>query len=114
MIGARFTKSLTRGVRSLQAAGGRRLAITGVLLVAAMLLARFSWQLPVTDQAENRLFDLRSHELAEPVPQDKRIALVVYTDRTLMDLQKRSPLDRGLLADALRILDDMGAKAIGI
>ena len=103
-----------RGLRGLRAAGARRLAVTALLLVAALLLARFSWQLPVTDQAENRLYDLRSFLLAEKTGQDPRIALVVYTDQTLIAARKRSPLDRGLLAEALRNLDTMGAKAIGI
>ena len=40
--------------------------------------------------------------------------LVVYDDQTLIKARKRSPLDRGLLAKALRNLDAMGAKAIGI
>lgn len=114
MIGAGFSKSLTRGVRSLRAAGPRRLVVTALLLLAAALLARFSWYLPVTDQAENRLYDLRSFILAEQVAQDDRIALVVYNDQTLINARKRSPLDRGILAAALRNLDTMGAKAVGI
>jgi adenylate cyclase len=40
--------------------------------------------------------------------------MVVYDDNTLINLQKRSPLDRGMLARALRNIDSMGAKAIGI
>ena len=105
---------LARGWRNIREAGTRRLVLTGLLLMAALLLARFSWFLPVTDEAESRLYDLRSFFLAEQVPQDDRIALVVYTDQTLINARKRSPLDRGMLAAALRNLDTMGAKAIGI
>ena len=103
-----------RGWRNIREAGARRLAVTALLLVAALLLARFSWFLPVTDEAENRLYDLRSFILADRVSQDERIALVVYTDQTLINARKRSPLDRGMLAAALRNLDAMGARAIGI
>ena len=41
-----------RGWRNIREAGAKRLAVTALLLVAALLLARFSWFLPVTDEAE--------------------------------------------------------------
>ena len=104
----------THGWRSVREAGPKRLALTALLLVAALLLARFSWHIWVTDQAENRFYDVRSFALAPQVPQDARILLAVYTDQTLINARKRSPLDRGLLSKALRNLDAMGAKAIGI
>lgn len=105
---------LARGWRNVREAGTRRLVLTGVLLVVALLLARFSWQLPVTDEAERNLYDLRSYLLAEQVGQDDRVLMVVYNDQTLIASRKRSPLDRGVLARALRNIDAMGAKAIGI
>lgn len=108
------TNFLVRGWRNIREAGARRLMLTALLLLAALLLARLSWSLPVVDEAESRLYDLRSFILAEQVPQDDRIALVVYKDQTLINARKRSPLDRGMLAEALRNLDTMGAKAIGI
>ena len=74
-----------RGWRNLREAGPRQLTLSGLLLLVAMLLARLSWYLPVTDQAENRLFDFRSFILAEKVPQDDRITMIVYTDQTLID-----------------------------
>lgn len=105
---------MARGWRSVRSAGPKRLALTGALLLAALLLARFSWQAPITDDAERALFDLRSFLLAPKVDQDNRILLVVYNDQTLINARKRSPLDRGLLARALHNLDAMGARAIGI
>lgn len=114
MAGGKSATILARGWRNVREAGARRLAVTALLLVAAVLLARFSWYLPVLDQAENRLYDWRTFALAEQVPQDERIALVVYTDQTLIAARKRSPLDRGVLARALRNLDGMGARAIGV
>ncbi|HYD23407.1 MAG TPA: adenylate/guanylate cyclase domain-containing protein [Croceibacterium sp.] len=103
-----------RGWRGIREAGPRRMALTGLLLLAALLVARYSWQFYVSDQAENRLYDLRSFILAPQVPQDDRIVLAVYTDQTLINARKRSPLDRGLLAQALRNLDAMRPKAIGV
>jgi adenylate cyclase len=51
---------------------------------------------------------------APKVDQDPRIALVVFTDETLKRVEKRSPLDRKTLADALTAIDAMNPKAIGI
>ncbi|WAT16826.1 adenylate/guanylate cyclase domain-containing protein [Aurantiacibacter sp. MUD11] len=104
----------TAGWRKVGEAGPRRLLITAMLLIVALLLARFSWSLPFTDTAERALYDYRAYSLAEQVEQDERILMVVYNDQTLIQLEKRSPLDRGLLADALANIDQMGAKAIGI
>ena len=90
------------------------MGITALLLLAAGLLAGFSWKVPGVGDAERSLFDLRSYLAAPRVEQDGRVQLVVYDDQTLIAVRKRSPLDRGLLAKALRNLDAMGAKAIGI
>jgi adenylate cyclase len=97
-----------------RSAGPRRLAFTGALLIAAVLLARFSWFMPVSGDAERAIYDLRSYLFAPKVAQDDRVLLVVYNDQTLINARKRSPLDRGLLAKALRNLDAMHPKAIGI
>jgi len=105
---------IKRGWRNVREAGLQRLALTALLVLAALLLARFSWTLPGIQDAEAYLFDARSYDTAEQVDQDQRVLMVVYTDQTLMNLQKRSPLDRGLLAEAIKNLDQMGAKAIGI
>jgi adenylate cyclase len=105
---------VARGWRSVRSAGPRRLAVTAVLLLAAVWLARFSWTIPFTDSAERALFDFRTMVFAPRVDQDKRVLMAVYDDKTLIKARKRSPLDRGLLAQALRNLDTMGAKAIGI
>ncbi|HWK40359.1 MAG TPA: adenylate/guanylate cyclase domain-containing protein [Croceibacterium sp.] len=113
-----------RGWRSIREAGARRLVLTGLLLVMALLLARFSWSYPafsgaerttpITGQAEQALYDVRSFIFAQQVPQDERILLIVYNDQTLINARKRSPLDRGLLAKTLENIDALGAKAIGI
>jgi len=104
-----------RGWRSVREAGPRRLLLTALLLLVALVLARFSWELPITDDAERALYDWRSSNFSQVISeQDPRVIMVAYTDQTLINLQKRSPLDRGMLASALRNLDAMGVKAIGI
>ncbi|MEJ2457091.1 MAG: CHASE2 domain-containing protein, partial [Novosphingobium sp.] len=111
----RFAGNLLRGGwRKVRAASRRQLATTVLMLIAALLLARFSWALPVVRDAEDALYDLRSFVMAPQVDQDPRVQIVAYTDQTLINVKKRSPLDRGLLAHALETIDGMGAKAIGI
>ena len=113
---------LARGWRNVRAAGAVQLFGTILLVVIAVFIARFSWNLPVasgaptplTSDAERALYDLRAYFTAPMVEQDDRIVLVVYDDQTLIRARKRSPLDRGLLARALTTIDGMGAKAIGI
>lgn len=87
-----------------------------MLVLLALLVARYGWAVPGVSDAERALYDFRAFVEADrnDVPQDDRVVLVVYDDQTLIAARKRSPLDRGLLAEALRNLDTMGAKAIGI
>ena len=105
---------LSRGLKGLREAGPRQIALTALLLIGALLIARFSWETRVVDTAEKALYDWRVTLTAPLVEQDQRVAVVVYDDQTLIAARKRSPLDRGLLARALRNLDGMGAKAIGL
>jgi adenylate cyclase len=115
---------LVRGWRGIREAGPKRLALTGLVLLAALLLARFSWiyptldggelPTPATSEAEQALYDWRSYASDPIAAPDERILLVVYNDQTLIKARKRSPLDRGILARALANLDGLGAKAIGI
>jgi adenylate cyclase len=94
--------------------GPARLMLTLGMLFIALVAARFSWDVILVGDAERALYDLRETYLAPKVDQDTRIVKVVYTDDTLIDTQKRSPLDRDMLSRALANLDGMGAKAIGI
>ncbi len=112
---------LRRGWRNVREAGGVQLLATFMVLCLALFIARFSWVLPdgeeptpLTSEAERAFYDLRAYYAADLVEQDPRVVLVVYTDQTLINARKRSPLDRGMLARTLRNLDQMGAKAIGI
>lgn len=107
---------IKRGWRNVREAGPQRLALTALLVLAALLLARFSWVVPGIGDAERTLFDSRAYVEANShdVAQDDRVLMITYTDQTLIASRKRSPLDRGLLAQALRNIDGMGAKAIGL
>jgi len=100
--------------RALRQIGWARLAGTAVFLLLALIVARYSWHLPLASDAERALYDIRFARAAPRVAQDDRIVLITYDDQTLQALQKRSPLDRKVLAEALAALDRMGPKAIGI
>lgn len=101
--------------RAIAQIGWIRLALTVLFLAAGLLLARYSWELPLARDAERGLYDLRFKGNANNSTDiDRRITLVVYNDDTLEGLRKRSPLDRRTLARALLALDRMGARAIGI
>ena len=101
--------------RAIAQIGWIRLALTVLFLAAGLLLARYSWELPLAADAERALYDLRFKSNANTaVGADQRITLVVYNDDTLEGLRKRSPLDRRTLARALLALDRLGARAIGI
>jgi adenylate cyclase len=102
-----------------------RLLVTALIILWAILFARYSWEapvslpiigkhIPIATDAERALFDWRQ-ALGEPrVAEDSRILLVPYTQDTLRATAKRSPLDRAILARALANIDKMGPKAIGI
>jgi adenylate cyclase len=100
--------------RALRQIGWVRLAGTAVFLLLALLLARYSWHVPLAGDAERALYDIRFARAATAVAQDDRIVLITYDDQTLQALQKRSPLDRRVLAEALAALDGMRPKAVGI
>ncbi len=98
----------------LRQVGKARTFLTIAGLCIAILIARMSWQIPLLIDAEHALFDARQVATAPMVEQDDRIVMVAYTDETLINTGKRSPLDRAILAKALKRIDAMGAKAIGI
>ncbi len=111
MSGASLRAWANIGLRQL---GIGRLILTILFLAAALLVARYAWKLPLTIEAERALFDWRQVLTAPKVDQDDRIVMVVYTDETLAATGKRSPLDRTVLAKALKRIDGFKPKAIGI
>lgn len=104
-------RRVRKGMRTL---GLRRVILTTVMILIALGMGRYAWQVPLVADAERALYDLRVWTLAPRVDQDPRIVLVTYTDETLANTGKRSPLDRQLLADALTRIDGFGALSIGI
>jgi adenylate cyclase len=104
----------SRAKRTLRQIGPIRLLGTVLFLLLGLLFARFGWSIPLANDAERALYDMRFVMAAPRVAQDERIVMVVFNDQTLEKLGKRSPLDRKMLADALRALDAMNPKAIGI
>lgn len=94
--------------------GTWRLLATILFLLAALLIARYAWDLPLTRDAERTLYDARATAMAPRAGQDARIVMITYNDQTLFNTGIRSPLDRTLLANALANLDQMEAKGIGI
>ena len=89
---------LARMRKVLHRAGGWRVLTTALFLAAALFVARDSWSVVLLQDVERVLYDVRAVFAAPKADQDPRIAMVVYTDRTLELTGKRSPLDRALLA----------------
>ncbi len=94
--------------------GPIRMIATTMFIILALILARFSWDLPLVRDAESALYDIRAAIFAPLAEQDDRIVMVVYTDETIRQTGQRSPVDRTVLAEALTNMDAMGAKSIGI
>lgn len=70
--------------------------------------------LPGTADLENLVHDLYRTALAPEVGIDPDISIIHYDDVTARDTGKTSPVDRALLAKAIRAADAGGAKAIGV
>ncbi|MGJ3649558.1 CHASE2 domain-containing protein [Sphingomonas sp. GlSt437] len=104
----------TRLAQGARAAGPARLALALLIIVVALIVASASWRLPLIGDAERIAYDLRETAFAPRVDQDPRISLIVYNDQTLIATKKRSPLDRGLLARALKAIDALRPRRIGI
>jgi len=112
---------LNRLYRSVSEAGEIQIIVAVLIVIAAVLIARFSWTLPdgetptpLTNSAERAFYDMRAYYSADIVEPDDRVVAVVFYDETLFALEKRSPLPRDVIASALRHLDEMNPKAIGI
>lgn len=107
----KFLSSVRSNLRKI---GAIRIILTAIMLIAAVFLARFSWNLPLVIQAERAFYDLQVASMAPRRDQDDRIVQIVYTDETLAATGKRSPLDRAILARAIKRIDSFKPKAIGI
>jgi adenylate cyclase len=109
-----FTKRIVLLRSALVQAGWLRLVATLGVLVLAVVVARLSWQLPISVGLERALYDVRVSVTAPRVDQDDRIVLIVFTEDTIRATGKRSPLDRVLLGRALANLDKLKPRAMGV
>lgn len=114
MEGNIFTQRLAVLRSTLVQAGWLRLVATLGVLALALLVARFSWYVPFTVGLERALYDVRVSLTAPHVDQDDRIVLVVFTEDTIRNTGKRSPLDRVLLGKALANIDKLQPRAMGV
>ena len=108
---AELGRSARRGLAQL---GSTRIAITGLLLAIALMIAGSSWNLLLLRDAESALYDLRAANLSPAADTDKRITLVVYTADTTRTTGQISPVDRTVLAKALTEIDKLGPKGVAI
>ncbi len=94
--------------------GPVRLGSTILFIILAILVARFSWQTPLIQEAERALYDLRVSAFAPQVEKEDRIVMIVYNEDTLKLTGQRSPVDRTILAQALETIAAANPKSIGI
>ncbi|MEP2989631.1 MAG: adenylate/guanylate cyclase domain-containing protein [Parasphingorhabdus sp.] len=94
--------------------GPIRLGSTILFIILAILVARFSWQTPLIQEAERALYDLRVSALSPVVEKEDDVVMIVYNEDTLKLTGQRSPVDRTILAQSLETIDAAGAKSIGI
>lgn len=90
------------------------LTLALVALIAAVLsvLAVAKFQ-PLTN-ADNFIKDIEFAFAAHEQPSDERVRIVSIDEATLRHLPYRSPIDRGMLAELLKRLDESHPKVIGI
>ncbi|MEM6858577.1 MAG: adenylate/guanylate cyclase domain-containing protein [Pseudomonadota bacterium] len=112
---------LTRSYRNVSEAGEIQIIVAVLIVLFSVFVGKYSWTLPdgetptpLTNAAERAFYDIRAYYSADMVEPDDRVVAVVFFDETLYELEKRSPLPREVIASALRYLDDMNPKAIGI
>ncbi|MEL6487312.1 MAG: CHASE2 domain-containing protein, partial [Pseudomonadota bacterium] len=112
---------LARSYRSISEAGEIQIIVAVLIVLFSVFVGKYSWTLPdgetptpLTNAAERAFYDIRAYYSADMVEPDDRVVAVVFFDETLYQLEKRSPLPREVIASALRYLDDMNPKAIGI
>lgn len=100
--------------KTIRQIGTTRLVVTALFLILGLAFARYSWNVMLAKDAERALYDVRALLSSPHVETDQRIVMVTFNEETLRLTGRRSPLDRAMLANALRQLDKMGAKGIGI
>ncbi len=95
---------------------GKRI-IAGLLfsILAGLVLVAASRAELLPDAPDKFTYDWRTYLLAEQAPQPRRdIAIIYINERSLTGYHYISPIDRGLIAEVVKSLDEAGAKAIGL
>lgn len=86
--------------------------LIGVLCAAGSLMSPRAFS--VLEFIENWLADLRLTSMAAPMEPHPDIVLFTITEETLAQFPYRFPLDRGMLADAVKRFNAAGVRAIGM
>ena len=89
-------------------------AIWPLVLGACIALPFLTRELPLTLGIERAVHDAYRYLLAEQVETDPDIVLLLYTDGVARETGRTNPVDRAMLAGALRAADAAGAKAVAI
>lgn len=93
----------------------RRLTLRlALLLLAALAFPFLTPAAPVTGDLERGIQDAYRYALAERSGYDPDIALVLYNDQVARSAQRTSPVDRALLAAALRQIAAAKPRAIAL
>ena len=113
MAGRVSSNILARGLRGIRSAGPRRLALTGLFLLGAVLLARLSWNLPVTENAESGLYDLRAfigaggrQVIASHWPAPEEYGATTRLFSAFFEAPPGTSLGEALRAAQVRLMDD--------
>ena len=69
---------------ALRQLGGLRLLLTGLFLILAMLVARYSWTAPVAIEAERLLYDWRQVQSAPKVDQELTKFQIFFSQKYLV------------------------------
>ncbi|MBF0095038.1 MAG: adenylate/guanylate cyclase domain-containing protein [Alphaproteobacteria bacterium] len=89
-------------------------ALVGIFIVAVGLALGVGGTIPLISMLGHWAEDFRIATLLPPEPQHPDIAVIAITEQTLEPFPYRSPVDRRFLAGLLRILEQKGARAIGV
>ncbi|MGF1625647.1 MAG: CHASE2 domain-containing protein [Alphaproteobacteria bacterium] len=92
----------------------RRSLTTIAAIMLAAGVAHFGPRLGPIASVENDLADMRVAVLNPAEPTHPEIVVATISESTFAHLRRRTPVDRGFLADLVVALDEGGARAIGI
>lgn len=93
---------------------GRITAIVLAIVAFASLLAANGWNIPFVRNFEEAAYDLYCSALAKHVQPRDDIVIIVFDSAVVRDTAKSSPLDRRVLASALRNIDRLRPQSIGV